>query len=80
MLRNASELFYDIPAKIKDDQKHAISHLESDNVNELIKYLHENEVGKDQSFLGPFGWRKIGKYIDFYYVLGSANFLKPVVT
>ena len=61
MLRNASELSYAIPEKIKDDQRHAITNLGSDNVGELVGYLHENEIGKDQSFLGPFGGRKVGK-------------------
>ena len=60
MLRNASNLSYDIPANIKDEQQREISRLDEAAGTDLVGYLHENEVGRDQSFRGPFGGRKIG--------------------
>ena len=60
MLRNASNLSYDIPANIKDEQIREINKLENKSGSDLVGYLHENEIGKDQSFRGPFGGRKIG--------------------
>ena len=60
MLRNTSNLSYDIPTDIKDQQIKEINRLDEAAGSDLVGYLHENEVGKDQSFRGPFGGRKIG--------------------
>ena len=60
MLRNTSNLSYDIPTDIKDQQIKEINRLDQAAGSDLVGYLHENEVGKDQSFRGPFGGRKIG--------------------
>ena len=66
MLRNATDLSYDIPSNIKAEQLSEINKLKSeDGGSSLINYLRENEVGKKQSFRGPFGGRRIG----FYFVL-----------
>lgn len=63
MLRNGTNLSYDIPDDIKDKQQQEIRDLNSVSGYELISFLHENEVGKDANFKGPFGGRKIGELL-----------------
>ena len=63
MLRNGASLSYDIPDDIKVKQEQEIRNIDSVSGSNLISFLHENEVGKDTSFKGPFGGRKIGEDI-----------------
>ena len=75
MLRNTSNLSYDIPTDIKDQQIKEINRLDEAAGSDLVGYLHENEVGKDQSFRGPFGGRKIGvQFVLFLCFIMNFNY------
>ena len=74
MLRNAADLSYDIPTNIKAEQLSEINKLKSEDGGfSLINYLRENEIGKKQSFRGPFGGRRIG-FCFLLFVLHSSVF------
>ena len=63
MIRNTTNKCYDIPDDIKRGQGEEILNTKCSSANDLIEFLHEDEIGKDQTFLSAFGWRKIGELI-----------------
>ena len=62
MFRNGGVYSYDIPADVKEGQIRELNKLVSDERHEILDFLHRDQIGIDQSFLGPFGGRKIGKF------------------
>ena len=62
MIRNNEDYSYDIPNEIKSNQRIALDEAKKVNSSKdgLISFLHENQIGINQAFLGPFGGRKIG--------------------
>ena len=85
MLRNAADLSYDIPTNIRTEQQSEINRLKSEEGgSSIVSYLRENEVGKEQSFRGPFGGRKIGLqiftvFLLFFVVCVNPEFVMKII-
>ncbi|KAL9973375.1 hypothetical protein ACROYT_G019827 [Oculina patagonica] len=77
-LKHGSRKFYDIPSEELTNLRHSYSLKKEKNIEELLDYIDQSCIGKDITFTGPYGPRKV-TYCDYTASGRSLTFIEDYI-